>query len=67
MKYKGFKLETAYEADSNLKQVRISRKGKVLGIEHTPFTKTKSALKWAELMIDIGCYPYQSTLDDYGD
>lgn len=67
MKYKGFKLETAYEADSLKKQVRVSRKGKVLGIEHTPFTKTKIALKWAELMIDIGCYPYQSTLDDYGD
>ena len=64
-KYKGFRLQTAYEADSNLKQVRVIRKGKVLGIEHTPFTETKLALKWAELMIDIGCYPYQSTLDDY--
>lgn len=67
MKYKGFILQTAYEADSLKKQVRVSRKGKVLGIEHTPFTKTELALKWAELMIDIGCYPYQSTLDDYGD
>lgn len=65
MKYKGFTLQIACEADSLKKQVRVIRNGKVLGIEHTPFESVELAFKWAELMIDIGCYPYQSTLDDY--
>lgn len=63
--YKGFELLIACEADSLKKQIKIIRNGEVLGIEHTPFENIRLAFKWAELMIDIGCYPYQSTLDDY--
>lgn len=65
MKYKGFTLLITCEADSLKKQIKIIRNGEVLGIEHTPFENIRLAFKWAELMIDIGCYPYQSTLDNY--
>lgn len=65
MKYKGFTLQIACEADSLKKQVKVMKNGKVLGIEHTPFENVELAFKWAELMIGIGCYPYQSTLDDW--
>lgn len=65
MKYKECTIQIACEADSLKKQVKVMKNGKVLGIEHTPFENVELAFKWAKLMIDIGYYPYQSTLDDW--